>query len=43
MAIIGQKVADKTLARINQEKYHLLKDGVTVSFLNRKGYLLSYK
>ncbi|MFN5363934.1 MAG: type I restriction endonuclease [Bacteroidota bacterium] len=37
MAIIGQKVADKTLARINQEKYHLLKDGVTVSFLNRKG------
>lgn len=39
MATIEQKVADKTLARINQEKYHLLKDGVPVSFLNKEGEL----
>lgn len=39
MATIEQKVADKTLARINQEKYQLLKDGVPVSFLNKEGEL----
>ena len=39
IAIIEQKTADKTLARINQEKYRLLKDGVTVSYHNRDGEL----
>ena len=39
ITIIEQKIADKTLARINQEKYQILKDGVTVSFLNNKGEL----
>lgn len=39
IATVEQKVADKTLARINQEKYQLLKDGVSVSFLNQEGEL----
>jgi type I restriction enzyme R subunit len=39
IATVEQKVVDKTLARINQEKYQLLKDGVTVSFLNQEGEL----
>ena len=39
IAAVEQKVADKTLARINQEKYQLLKDGVSVSFLNQDGEL----
>lgn len=32
--VIIQKTADKTLGRINQEKYKLLKDGVPVKFTN---------
>lgn len=32
--IITQKTADKTLGKINQEKYKLLKDGVPVKFTN---------
>jgi len=39
IATIEQKIADKTLARINQEKYQLLKEGVPVSFLNKDGNL----
>lgn len=35
--IIEQKNADKTLGRINKEKYNLLKDGVQVSFTNDDG------
>lgn len=36
---IEQKVADKTLGRINKEKYELLRDGVPVSYTNSKGEL----
>jgi type I restriction enzyme R subunit len=36
---IELKQADKTLARNNQEKYQLIKDGVPVSYLNSKGEL----
>ncbi|MDP3587647.1 MAG: type I restriction endonuclease subunit R [Sulfuricurvum sp.] len=36
---IAQKVADKTLDRINKEKYELIKNGVEVSFTNEKGEL----
>lgn len=36
---IEQKSADKTLARINKEKYELLKEGVPVSFTNTNGEL----
>lgn len=36
---IAQKEADKTLNRINKEKYELLKNGVEVSFTNDKGIL----
>ncbi len=36
---IAQKEADKTLDRINKEKYGLLKNGVEVSFTNDKGEL----
>jgi type I restriction enzyme R subunit len=36
---IEQKVADKTLGRINKEKYLLLTDGVSVSFTNENGEL----
>ena len=32
--MITQKTADKTLGKINQEKYKLLKDGVPVKFTN---------
>ena len=32
--IITQKTADKTLGKINQEKYKLLKDGIPVKFTN---------
>ncbi|KAA0913105.1 type I restriction endonuclease subunit R [Psychrobacter sp. ANT_WB68] len=32
--MITQKTADKTLGRINQDKYKLLKDGVPVKFTN---------
>lgn len=40
---IEQKVADKTLGRINQEKYELIKNGVLVSFTNSKGELVKKK
>src|SRR4051812_45717809 len=33
---LEQKSADKSLGRINKEKYDLLKDGVQVSFANEK-------
>ena len=36
---IAQKESGKTIARINKEKYQLLKDGVKVSFINNKGQL----
>ena len=36
---IAQKEADKTLDRINKEKYELLKNGVEVSFTNDDGEL----
>ncbi len=34
---IKQKEANKSLGRINKEKYDLLKNGVPVSFTNEKG------
>lgn len=37
--IIEQKVADKTLGRINKEKYKILIDGVNVSYTNSEGVL----
>lgn len=40
---IEQKSADKTLARLNKEKYDLLKEGVSVSFTNEKGELVKKK
>lgn len=40
---INQKVADKTLGRINKEKNDLLKNGVPVSFTNDKGELVKKK
>ena len=40
---ISQKVADKTLGRINKEKNDLLKSGVPVSFTNEKGELIKKK
>lgn len=40
---ISQKEADKTLDRINKEKYELLKNGVEVSFINKKGELTKKK
>lgn len=36
---IEQKSADKTLCRINKEKYELLKEGVPISFTNDNGEL----
>ncbi len=36
---IAQKEADKTLDRINKEKYDLIKNGVEVSFTNDEGIL----
>ena len=36
---IEQKNADKTLGRINKEKYDLLKEGVSVSYTNADGQL----
>tara|TARA_R110002050_G_scaffold293373_2_gene449847 strand:- start:1462 stop:4662 length:3201 start_codon:yes stop_codon:yes gene_type:complete len=38
--LITQKVADKTLARVNQEKYEFFKNGVPISFTNTKGELV---
>ena len=40
---ISQKVADKSLGRINQEKYQLLKNGVPVTYTNDKGELVKQK
>ena len=40
---ISQKVADKTLGRINKEKNDLLKNGVPVSYTNDKGELVKKK
>lgn len=40
---ISQKVADKTLGRINKEKNDLLKNGVPVSYTNDKGELIKKK
>ena len=40
---ISQKVADKTLGRINKEKNDQLKNGVPVSFTNEKGELVKKK
>src|SRR5665213_2364652 len=36
---IEQKIADKTLGRVNKEKYHLLTEGVPVSYTNDNGEL----
>lgn len=36
---IEQKAADKTLGKINKEKYLLFKQGVSVSFTNKEGLL----
>ena len=40
---ICQKVADKTLGRINKEKNDLLKNGVPISYTNNKGELVKKK
>ena len=40
---ISQKVADKTLGRINKEKNDLLKNGVPISYTNDKGELIKKK
>ena len=37
---IAQKEADKTLERINKEKYALIKNGIEVSYTNNKGELI---
>ncbi|WP_286019242.1 type I restriction endonuclease, partial [Candidatus Venteria ishoeyi] len=34
---IAQKEADKTLDRLNKEKYELIKNGVEVTYTNNKG------
>lgn len=41
--ILTQKVADKTLASTNKEKYELLKNGIPVSFTNHEGELVKKK
>lgn len=40
---IKQKAADKTLVKLNKEKYTLLTKGVDVSFTNEKGELVKKK
>lgn len=40
---IEQKSADKTLVRLNKDKYELLKEGVSVSFTNEEGELVKKK
>lgn len=40
---ITQKVANKSLAKINKEKYQLLKNGIPVSYTNDKGELVKKK
>ncbi|MBL7473094.1 type I restriction endonuclease subunit R [Robertkochia sediminum] len=41
--LISQKVVNKTLGRVNKEKYDFLKNGVPVSFTNAKGELVKKK
>ena len=41
--LLAQKIADKTLGRINKEKYDLLKNGIPVSYTNEKGDLVKKK
>jgi type I restriction enzyme R subunit len=41
--LLEQKIADKSLGRINKEKYELFKKGVPVSFTNSKGELVKKK
>jgi type I restriction enzyme R subunit len=41
--ILAQKVADKTLASINKDKYELLKNGIPVAYTNDKGELIKKK
>ncbi len=41
--ILAQKVADKTLGRINKEKYELLKNGIPVTYTNDKNELVKKK
>ncbi|KAA3640998.1 MAG: type I restriction endonuclease subunit R [Bacteroidetes bacterium] len=43
MDMIEQRVAGKTLGRINKEKYQLLRKGVPVSFTNKEGRLVKKK
>ena len=40
---VEQKIADKTLGRINKDKYELLKNGIPVSYTNDKGELVKRK
>ncbi|MCK9321395.1 MAG: type I restriction endonuclease subunit R [Bacteroidales bacterium] len=40
---INQKLADKTLAQVNKEKYDLFKNGVPVAYTNDKGELIKKK
>jgi len=40
---LRERAADKTLARINKEKYKLLKEGVPVQFTNADGELVKRK
>ncbi|MGL5113294.1 MAG: type I restriction endonuclease, partial [Flavobacterium sp.] len=41
--MLAQKVADKTLASINKEKYDVLKNGIPVSYTNDNGELIKKK
>jgi len=40
---IAEKSADKTIAQVNKEKYHLFTKGVDVSYTNEKGELTKKK
>ncbi|MEM1219742.1 MAG: HsdR family type I site-specific deoxyribonuclease, partial [Bacteroidota bacterium] len=40
---VSQQVAGKSLGRINQEKYEILRNGVAVSFTDAKGQLVKKK
>lgn len=40
---LQQKAANKSLARINKDKYELLRNGVSVSYTNEKGELVKKK
>lgn len=43
MELLAQRNADKTLARINKEKYEMLKEGIPVSFNDADGRLVKKK